>query len=126
MKKIICLIRKICGEERKEVFLVVGMLVGVLAIILGVIILVQENASMVSTSTSFGADYYTESYKAMAYTVRNIYYLYDLVSKGLGFLLIVFGFSDICYFGSNVASLAKNIEDTDERLFEDENSINVE
>lgn len=59
----------------KKIFSIALVVIGSIAIICGIICLVNSDVSVscsyASESTSFGADYYTESYQAMAKAANN-------------------------------------------------------
>ena len=59
----------------KKVFTILTIVIGAIAIICGIICLASSDidayTSTADTSISFGADYYTESYKAMAKAANN-------------------------------------------------------
>ncbi|MBQ1186366.1 MAG: zinc ribbon domain-containing protein [Clostridia bacterium] len=59
----------------KKVFTIITIVIGAIAIICGIICLASSDinayTSSADTSISFGADYYTESYKAMAKAANN-------------------------------------------------------
>ena len=87
---------------------IIGIVCGVVIIILGIIMLTQGDIGSVrSTSTSFGADFYTEVYQATAVAGRNVKELGELIAKGFGFLLLAIGLTDICLFGTKIAAKEK-------------------
>ncbi len=77
-----------------------GLVVGVVVLILAGKIMGLELGEVQWDSITFGADYYTESYEAMAVTANNVNDLIQLVQTGFGYLLVALGLSDLCLFGS--------------------------
>ena len=74
-----------------------GFVLGVATIIGGIVVLDMTKGSYADSAT-FGADFYTYSYRATRYAANNIYALADIVRTGLGFLLISLGGAEILFF----------------------------
>lgn len=87
----------------------VGVAAGLLVIIFGIIVLDSYNGYWSDTSTSFGADFYTYSYKATARAGNNINNLGEMLQQAFGFILIAMGLFDCCYFGLKFAAVPKEI-----------------
>ncbi len=83
----------------KKVFCIIGLVVGAHMMIFGFIVMGLEDGSTYLYSTTFGADFYTYSYRATRVAAENVGYLTIIVQKGLSFLLIGLGAMDICMFG---------------------------
>ena len=87
----------------KKAFSILGMIFGGVIVVMGIIVLTMDMGTHLDTA-SFGGDFYTYSYKATRAAANNVYYLEDIVRKGIGFLLIALGLTDICAFGSKLGS----------------------
>ena len=84
------------GIKKEQIFFIIGILIGVLAIVFGIVICATDSYAgrVVDSSIKFGADYYTESYRAMAVAannVRNLSEIAQIATNALGYLLIVAG-----------------------------------
>lgn len=89
-------------SKQINIWAIIGIVCGVAVLIFGIVMLKQDVGGSKSPLTSFGGDFYTESYQATATAANNVKRLCDLVAKGFGFLLIALGLGDVCYFGSKV------------------------
>ncbi len=83
----------------KKTFCVWGIVFGIIIVVFGIFVMMQNPGSNNMVSTSFGADFYTYSYKATHEAAENIYYLSHIVRIGISLLLISIGITDICAFG---------------------------
>ena len=88
----------------KRVICVVGVIVGIAIIIGGFVISKYFNGMLSSgptTSTTFGADYYTKQYGATTDILWDIYNVFMVTRLGISLMLFSFGAFDICYFLQN-------------------------
>ena len=69
---------------------IIGISIGVLTLILGLSILSIEIGSELSYA-SFGADFYTYTYKGIKVVAENVYQLTTIVKNGFSFILISIG-----------------------------------
>ena len=88
-----------------KVISLIGVAAGILVIILGIVVMDSYSGSWSDTSTSFGGDFYTYSYKATARAGNNVDEVGDMLQQALGFILIAMGLFDSCYFGLKFASI---------------------
>ena len=94
--------------DRKNIWNLLGMLVGVAAIIVGIVFLQREfyGASMLD-DIAFGGDFYTEIYNAARRIHGLLTHLNDFiefVKRGFAWTFIFFGCVDICVFGHRLCS----------------------
>ena len=97
-------------KNKKQLYCKIGMAIGVLAVILGFILLSKtfDNVSSDPGYASFGADFYTLQYKATRYAAQNVekvYLMTTVIKNGLSYILIVVGLFDVVYFLLKVHSL---------------------
>lgn len=111
-------------KKQRNFWYFIGVLVGIACVIGGVYfiselpnIVEEYSTSNSSTAIYFGADYYTESYRAMARTGNNVavlakilYLLYDLICYGVGAILIASGAITTVSFASKIALNNKNTQ----------------
>lgn len=83
----------------KKGFSVLGIIVGVAAVIFGIVVFVTNTYLPTPSDTSFGGDFYTYSYRATRYVSENLSSIGKMLKLALGFILITFGLTDIAYFG---------------------------
>ena len=83
----------------KKGFSVFGIIVGVAAVIFGIVVFATHMYLPTPSDTSFGADFYTYSYRATRYVSENLSSIAKMLKLALGFILITFGLADIAYFG---------------------------
>ncbi len=88
--------------DKKNLWSIIGIVCGIIIIIFGIITLSVDKGHLIDKSIKFGADFYTESYYATATSTNNISYLCDLISNGIGYLLLAIGLTDICLFGAKM------------------------
>lgn len=97
-----------------KTFNLLGVITGALSIVFGIVVIVLSrfhgNTYYSDATITFGADYYTESYQAMAKTVNAVSsntealnHLLTVTGLGFGFLLIIIGLIAICKFGKSMA-----------------------
>ena len=91
----------------KKTFSIIGIVVGAIVIVFGFIVMGLDTGSSYLYSTEFGGDFYTYSYKATRIAAENVNALAEIVNKGIAFILIAIGATDICVFGCKLAD-AKN------------------
>ncbi len=82
-----------------NLFVMIGVVVGIVVLILGISLLAQETGELQTMDNIYGADFYTDSYEATARAANNVLAMTDVLVKGMGYLLIAFGLFDICLFG---------------------------
>ena len=97
-------------ENKKDIWYIIAMLVGVVAIVIGIWFLQRELYSLHSLADiTFGGDFYTEIYKASCRVYDVASNINDLVKKGIGFSFIFGGIIDICVFGSKINFASNDI-----------------
>ena len=89
----------------KNTWRLAGMLVGVVVVIFGIAMFGQNVGATRDSSIAFGADFYTEVYRAAAGTANNVRRLAELVRTGIGFLLLAMGLLTICKNGAGLTAL---------------------
>ena len=93
----------------KKIFCVIGIIVGMIIIILGFVVLGLDTGSSYISSAEFGADFYTYCYKAIKIAADNVISMAKIVNRGIAFLLIAIGATDICIFGYKLVD-EKNLQ----------------
>jgi len=105
-------------EDKRNIWYLCGMLVGVAAIIIGIWFLDRQFYDVTELDTiSFGGDFYTEIYNASRRihgVLGHINDFIEYVKKGFGFTFILGGIVDICVFGSKLNFIKK--EETIEEI----------
>lgn len=98
---------------KKDIWSIVGIILGFVAIIAGIIFLFGFKDetflgiySHLGTS-EFGGDFYTYSYRATAFAANAVAGVYEMLSTCFGVLFILFGLFDICFFGSRMLAKTK-------------------
>lgn len=76
--------------NRKIIFASIGVLIGIAAIVFGIVCLSMEPARIVSKEY-YGGDAYTGIQHAAAQTATNVKRMFDLCRLGFGFSMIVAG-----------------------------------
>lgn len=99
-----------------KIISLVGIAAGVLVIILGFVVMNSYDGSWSDTFTSFGADFYTYSYKATARAGNNIDEMGDMLQTALGCILIAMGLFDSCYFGLKFAAIPAEPKETQQEV----------
>ena len=89
----------------KNAWRLAGMLVGVVVVIFGIAMFGQNVGATRDSSIAFGADFYTEVYRAAAGTANNVRRLAELVRTGIGLLLLATGLLSICGNGAGLTDL---------------------
>ena len=89
----------------KNAWRLAGMLVGVVVVIFGIAMFGQNVGATRDSSIAFGADFYTEVYRAAAGTANNVRLLAELVRVGFGLLLLAMGLLSICKNGAGLTAL---------------------
>ena len=92
--------------DKRNIWYLCGILVGVAAIVIGFCFLQRKFYDpQYLDSIKFGADFYTEIYNAnrrIHALLGNINDLIEYVKKGFGITFILAGAIDICVFGSKL------------------------
>lgn len=91
----------------KNAWRLAGMLVGVVVVIFGIAMFGQNVGATRDSSIAFGADFYTEVYRAAAGTANNVRRLAELVRTGIGLLLLATGLLSICGNGAGLTDLPR-------------------
>ncbi len=91
---------------RKNAWRLAGMLVGAVIVILGIAMFGRNAGATRDSSIAFGADFYTEVYRAAAGTANNVRRLAELVRTGFGSLLLATGLLTICGNGAKLTALS--------------------
>lgn len=89
----------------KNAWRLVGIFVGVVVVIFGIAMFGQNVGATRDSSIAFGADFYTEVYRAAAGTANNVRRLAELVRTGIGLLLLATGLLTICKNGAGLTVL---------------------
>lgn len=89
----------------KNAWRLAGVLVGVVVVIFGIAMFGQNVGATRDSSIAFGADFYTEVYRAAAGTANNVRRLAELVRVGFGLLLLAMGRLTICKNGAGLTAL---------------------
>ena len=74
----------------KKIQSILGIVLGVTSIVFAICIFCSSDGSGVR-HYSFGADYYTESYRAMSTIASNTLYTNLILKSGFGFAFIIMG-----------------------------------
>ena len=106
---------------------IIGIIVGVLIIIIG--FSVQDPAAPsagIGKNISFGADFYTEIYDV----TRDVGYAINYASEGIctaiGWLIVVLGLLDICYFSGKIIECLEEKENMLSDLYNNPSCRNAE
>lgn len=89
----------------KNAWRLVGIFVGVVIVFFGIAMFGQNVGATRDSSIAFGADFYTEVYRAAAGTANNVRRLAELVRTGIGYLLLATGLLTICGNGAGLTAL---------------------
>lgn len=81
-----------------KIFAVIGILVGVIAMINGYD-WYDTSAYHLKNNITFGADFYTEIYSTTESIRGDLTSTYTAIKKGMGALMMIFGAVDVCAFG---------------------------
>lgn len=81
-----------------KIFAIIGIIVGVVAMIVGYD-LYDTAAYHLSNNITFGADFYTEIYSTTEAIRGDLTSTYTALKQGIGALMMMFGAIDICAFG---------------------------
>ena len=87
---------------KKNLWSIIGVACGIAIIIFGILMLQADKGRLIDQTLKFGADFYTESYYATATSANNVKHLYDLISNGIGYLLLAIGLTNVCLFGAKI------------------------
>lgn len=87
-------------KRMNKVLAIAGIVCGIATIIIGVTLLKADCGSWQETGVSFGADFYTYSYKASARAANNVQDLAKILRSGLSYLLMTLGAFEALYFGN--------------------------
>lgn len=104
-------------KERRNIWPLCGMAVGILAVLIGLIFLfgfkdeifygsadsIYGGTTRLGTAT-FGADFYTEIYESTTFAGNAVKGVYELLSTCFGMLFLLMGAIDICAFGSKLTA----------------------
>ena len=92
---------------------IIGLIVGVAAILVGLVYLFQEPVAMGNSSNrdiAFGADFYTEIYDVTNRVLNRTYYILRLLERlqqGMGFAFLFFGLLDAAFFARRLMAAPK-------------------
>lgn len=114
----------------KKALAVAGIICGIVAIILGCTILNADCGIWQDTTVSFGADFYTYSYKATARAANNVMDMANILRSGFAYLLMTLGTFEALYFGNLAikafeALEAENTTSPESSIFETRESENT-
>ena len=85
-------------KKKVNFFCIIGILVGLAAIYAGYTLL-EMYPGYSGNDIKFGADFYTEIYKAVRIVESNLQWVAKITRQGFGYLLMLLGATDICFFG---------------------------
>lgn len=90
-------------NRKQNIFPLLGMLIGVIAIIMGLVFLSEftDNYGSLS-SVTFGGDFYTEIHKVTRAAANRVGDLADMLGTAIAWVFILGGAIDICAFGSKL------------------------
>lgn len=95
-------LKKIIMHDNKiapyKIFALIGILVGVIAMINGYD-WYDTSAYHLKNNITFGADFYTEIYSTTESIRGDLMSTYTAIKSGMGALMMVFGAVDVCAFG---------------------------
>ena len=93
----------------KKIWSYAGILAGILTIILGFTVLHHDygHSTINHLYTSYGADFYTDIYRATVTCSNKLIEASYTLAKGFGYLLISLGLAETCLFGSKIT---RNVE----------------
>lgn len=89
--------------KRVNWFCVLGILVGAAAIYGGYYLLDSYTGYTV-TEARFGSDFYTYIYGATRNAASNVHSLAEIVCQGFGYLMMLIGATDVCFFGYKLSN----------------------
>lgn len=94
----------------KKILSMLGVLLGIVTIIVGLQIRDDMNNIFPDTVSdyTFGADFYTEEYKATAAAANNTGKILENFGKIFGYSFMIFGMFEICFFGIKFGEQADN------------------
>ena len=75
----------------KKIQSILGIVLGGISIIFAILMFCKPSGSFV-LNYGFGADYYTESYRAFRQIVANTVHTNVILQNGFGFLFLIIGF----------------------------------
>ena len=82
---------------------IIGCLIGVLAIIMGIVIMGSETeVSRDKGGIAFGADFYTEMHRVTRNTFISTLRINEAICSGFGGLLIITGLFGICHYAQKI------------------------
>jgi Zn-dependent protease len=87
----------------KKYVCLMGVLVGIVITVMGISVLIMPSATHYVSDYTFGADFYTEIYNVSRYTLKAIGEMAEIIQRGIGFMLLAIGLTDICIFGYRYA-----------------------
>lgn len=96
------------NRTRTDIWSIIGFICGIMIIILGIIILNKGTEGNRVFSVTFGGDFYTEIHHATRIAANNLQLLCQLMSSGIGYLLLAIGLTDICMFGRKLVGRRGN------------------
>lgn len=91
-----------------------GIIVGAIIMMAGLSMAMLDIKIQTMEQAFFRADYYTESYAAMAASANNLCDLITVVQNGFIYLICSIGAFDICYFISKRLEVLAQISDIEE------------
>ena len=85
-------------KKKVNFFCIIGILAGLAAIYFGYTFLSMYSGYSVDIK-KYGADFYSDIYDATRVAGANIRTLANIVRQGFGYLLMLLGATDVCFFG---------------------------
>lgn len=90
------------GKRKISIWSLVGMGLGIVIIFFGIMNIIDMPVSSLKPEhMQFGADFYTESYKAIRYAAMNIGSAAEAIVRGLGYVTTSIGIFMTVYFGKS-------------------------
>lgn len=101
-------------KEKKNIFCLLGMIIGLAAIIVGIVVASHEYSGYSDyqylSDAEFGADFYTYIYDAARYAGNNtkaivsgVRSLHEVCATAFGWMFILGGLLTVCVFGSKLS-----------------------
>lgn len=89
-------------KKANQILAVLGVICGITTIIFGSTVLKADYGAWQDMAVWFGADFYTESYQAIARAANNVLEMTKILRSGFAYLLMSVGAFETLYFGNLV------------------------
>lgn len=87
-------------KKANQILAVLGVICGITTIIFGSKVLKADYGAWQDMAVWFGADFYTESYQAIARAANNVLEMTKILRSGFAYLLMSVGAFEVLYFGN--------------------------